>query len=48
MGTEDWTFREGMVMGVEAFLSAPGVGSAGFIVAKTGAELLTDAPSVWW
>jgi Xaa-Pro dipeptidase len=52
MGTEDWVFQEGMVMGVEAFLSAPGVGSAGFeqnvIVGREGAELLIDTPVVWW
>ena len=52
MGTEDVAFAAGMVMGVEAFLSTPGVGSAGFeqnvIVTQTGAEVITPAPSVWW
>jgi Xaa-Pro aminopeptidase len=52
MGTESVAFAEGMAMGVEAFLSTPGVGSAGFeqnvIVTRTGAELITPAPSVWW
>lgn len=52
MGTEDATFEEGMAMGVEAFLTTPGVGSAGFeqnvIVTATGAELITPAPSVFW
>jgi Xaa-Pro aminopeptidase len=52
MGTGDWAFQEGMVMGVEAFLSTAGVGSAGFeqnlIVGPRGAELLIDTPTVWW
>jgi Xaa-Pro aminopeptidase len=52
MGTESVAFAEGMAMGVEAFLSTPGVGSAGFeqnvIVTRTGAEIITPAPSVWW
>jgi Xaa-Pro aminopeptidase len=52
LGTETAVFAAGMVMGVEAFLSTPGVGSAGFeqnvIVTDAGAELITPAPSVWW
>ena len=52
MGTEQDTFEEGMAMGVEAFLTTPGVGSAGFeqniIVTKSGAELITPAPAVFW
>jgi Xaa-Pro aminopeptidase len=52
MGTQSAEFAAGMVMGVEAFLTMPGVGSAGFeqnvIVTPTGAELITPAPSVWW
>jgi Xaa-Pro aminopeptidase len=41
-----------MTFGIEAFLSAEGVGSAGFeqniLVTDNGAELLTDAPMLWW
>jgi Xaa-Pro aminopeptidase len=52
MGCENDVFQEGMVMGVEAFLAMPGVGSAGYedniIIGKDGAELLTTTPSVWW
>jgi Xaa-Pro aminopeptidase len=52
MGTETATFQEGMAMGVEAFLTTPGVGSAGFeqniIVTAGGAEIITPAPSVFW
>lgn len=45
-------FEAGMVLGVEAFLAADGVGSAGFeqniIVHADRNELLTTTPMVWW
>jgi Xaa-Pro dipeptidase len=47
-----WTFFEGQVFGVEIFISAPGVGSAGMeqniIVHEAGNELLTQTPLEWW
>jgi Xaa-Pro aminopeptidase len=52
MGEDGDVFREGMAMGVEAFLARGGVGAAGFeqnvIVGPTGAELLTTTPMLWW
>jgi Xaa-Pro aminopeptidase len=46
------TFQEGMTIGVEAFLTYPGVGTAGFeqnaIVGRDGLELLTHSPMVFW
>lgn len=43
---------ENMVISTEAFLNLPGVGNAGFeqnfIVTKTGTELLTTTPMIWW
>lgn len=52
MGSPDDVFEEGMVMGVEAFVAHAGVGSAGFeqnvIVGPKGAEIITDAPMLWW
>jgi Xaa-Pro aminopeptidase len=46
------TFEEGMVMGVEAFLTYPGVGTAGFeqnlIVVHDGVEVLTRTPMLFW
>ena len=52
MGVPGVTFKEGMAMGVEAFLTRSGVGSAGFeqniIVGKNGSELVTTSKSVWW
>ena len=48
----DMAFEANMTFGIEAFLSAEGVGSAGFeqniVVTETGAELLTPAPMLWW
>jgi Xaa-Pro dipeptidase len=48
----DMAFETNMTFGIEAFLSAEGVGSAGFeqniVVTENGAELLTDAPMLWW
>lgn len=45
-------FLEGMVASTETFLAIPGVGGAGFeqnfIVTKTGTELLTTTPMIWW
>jgi len=45
-------YREGMVVATEAFLTIPGVGTAGFeqnsIVTKNGTELLTKTPMIWW
>lgn len=42
----------GMVLAAEAFLTRPGVGTAGFennfIVTDTGAELLDKAPMLYW
>ena len=52
MGNPEDVFEEGMVMGVEAFVAHAGVGSAGFeqnvIVGPKGAEIVTDAPMLWW
>jgi Xaa-Pro dipeptidase len=52
MGNPDDIFEEGLVMGVEAFMARKNVGSAGFeqnvIVTKTGTELLTTTPMLWW
>ncbi len=49
---QDDTFQEGMTFGIEAFLSRAGVGLAGYeqniLVGPDGAELLTNAPSLWW
>jgi Xaa-Pro aminopeptidase len=46
------TFEEGMVMGVESFLTYPGVGTAGFeqnlIVVHDGVEVLTRTPMLFW
>jgi Xaa-Pro aminopeptidase len=46
------TFEKDMVLGVEAFLAADGVGSAGFeqnvIVTDGGTELLTTTPMIFW
>jgi len=48
----DMAFEPNMTFGIEAFLGAEGVGSAGFeqniVVTDTGAELLTPAPMLWW
>jgi Xaa-Pro aminopeptidase len=45
-------FEEGMVLGVETFVTRKGVGSAGFeqnvIVGRGGTELLTTTPTVFW
>jgi Xaa-Pro dipeptidase len=45
-------FRENMVLGVEAFLAASKVGSAGFeqnvIVVEDGVDLLTTTPMLFW
>lgn len=45
-------FREGMAASSEAFLAIPGVGGAGFeqnfVITKTGTELLTTTPMLWW
>jgi Xaa-Pro aminopeptidase len=52
MCKESDTFEPDMVFGVEAFLGREGVGAAGFeqnlIVTRTGSELLTTAPMIWW
>ncbi|MGH6719590.1 MAG: M24 family metallopeptidase [Alphaproteobacteria bacterium] len=52
MGDAQDVFEPGMVMGVEAFVAHAGVGSAGFeqnvIVGPAGAEVITDAPMLWW
>jgi Xaa-Pro aminopeptidase len=52
MGVPGAKFEEGIVMGVEAFLTRGGVGSAGYeqniIVGKNGAELVTTTAPVWW
>ena len=49
---ERWTFWEGQTMGVETFLSHPGVGSVGveqnIIVHDGGNELLTPVALEWW
>ena len=41
-----------MVGSTETFLAVPGVGGAGFeqnfIVTKSGTELLTTTPMIWW
>lgn len=46
------TLKPGMVLAAEAFLSRPGVGTAGvennFIVTETGAELLDKSPMIYW
>ena len=48
----DQVFKEGMTLGIEAFMAHPGVGSAGFeqnvIVTADGTELLTTTPMLWW
>lgn len=52
MGNPEDVFEENMVMGVEAFLTWPGVGSAGHednvIVGRDGVELVTTTPTTWW
>jgi len=49
---KDRVYEEGMVLGVEAFLGKEGVGSAGFeqnlIVTKTGTEILSKTPMLFW
>lgn len=49
---ERWTFWEGQTMGVETFLSHPGVGSVGveqnIIVHDGRNELLTPVALEWW
>ncbi|HEX6399953.1 MAG TPA: M24 family metallopeptidase [Actinomycetota bacterium] len=49
---ERWAFWEGETMGVETFLTHPGVGTAGveqnIIVQEGGNELLTTVPLEWW
>ena len=44
--------KEGMALGIEAFLFKAGVGLAGYeeniLVQADGPELLTSAPSLWW
>ena len=49
---QDDVFQEGMTFGIEAFLSSSGVGLAGYeqniLVGADGAEILTNAPSIWW
>jgi Xaa-Pro dipeptidase len=46
------TIRPGMVLASEAFLSRPGLGTAGaennFIVTETGVELLDKSPMLYW
>ena len=46
------TLKPGMVLASEAFLSRPGVGTAGvennFIVTETGVELLDKSPMLYW
>jgi Xaa-Pro dipeptidase len=48
----DEPLRAGMVLGVEAFMTQKGVGTAGFeqnvIVTDTGSELLTRTPMIFW
>jgi Xaa-Pro aminopeptidase len=50
-GREGMTFEANMVLGVEAFMGKPGIGSAGFeqniIVHEDGNELLTTTPMTW-
>jgi hypothetical protein len=52
MCDEDDVFRADMVIGVEAFVSRSGVGSAGyeqnFIVGEHGNEILCTTPMIWW
>jgi Xaa-Pro aminopeptidase len=52
MCTDEDIFQEGMALGVEAFYGLDGVGAAGFeqnvLVTKTGTEVLTKVPMVWW
>ena len=51
-GFADFVLEENMVIGLEAFFSRSGVGSAGFeqnaIVTADGSELLTRTPMLWW
>ena len=51
-GFADFVLEESMVVGLEAFFSRAGVGSAGFeqnvIVTADGAELLTRTPMLFW
>jgi len=51
-GFADFVLEENMVVGIEAFFTRAGVGSAGFeqnlIVTKDGPELLTTTPMLWW
>jgi Xaa-Pro aminopeptidase len=50
--TENDVYEENMVIGVEAFLAAEGIGIAGveenLIITKNGTELLTTMPQTWW
>ncbi len=52
MAGEDEIYEEGMVIGVEAFLTREGVGTAeaenNLIVTADGYELLTKCPMLWW
>ena len=52
MCSEEDRFRANMVIGVEAFVSRSGVGSAGleqnFIVHEERHEILTKTPMIWW
>lgn len=52
MCTDEDVFREGMALGVEAFYGLDDVGAAGFeqnvLVTKTGTEVITKAPMLWW
>lgn len=51
-GDKEMVFEEDMVLGVEAFLGKDSVGSAGFeqnlIVTKTGTEIVTKTPMLFW
>lgn len=46
------TFREGMVLGIEAMLTHEGVGSAGFeqnlVVTSDGTDVLISTPMIFW
>jgi Xaa-Pro dipeptidase len=52
LGNDADRFEPGMVIGVEAFLSRPGVGAAGFeqmfIVGEDENEILSPTPLLWW
>lgn len=50
--SEEEAFEEGMVASAESFMTRDGVGSAGweqnYIVTRTGVELITKTPVVWY